>query len=258
MSTNLFQNTALIQSFKKIKKDFIHIVFLDFIYYIILLFVGSFYIYKILPSFLHLLDVEDILQRSQSTEQFTAAVDAFTSQYIEFKVWTVVIAILLIANYALFKYLIWNKILGLQEKRKTQIKNIITFAGLHVIIIIKVTLAIIFSYYFFTIDFFNIMFFLVIPLAILYKVNLVHPLFVKHKNITKTYRAFMDIGVKKCYVFIVPYFIMAVGLFLLIQYILPALLFLPTAAYVVVYVLSFAAYFSWTKYYMGEVIKKHE
>ena len=52
----------IIQSWKALDKSIIHIILLDFIYYSILLFVGSFYVYKVLPQALQLLDAASLLK----------------------------------------------------------------------------------------------------------------------------------------------------------------------------------------------------
>jgi hypothetical protein len=252
------KNTALMQSLKSVDKQFIHVVFLDFLYYLVLLFAGSFYIFRILPSFFHMLDVTELLQAGayQSTEEFFAGVDTLSLEYNTFLIATIGLIIILIANYCLFKYLIWNKILKKHEKRKPLALHIAKFAGINTLIFIKIILVLVFSWYVFTIDFFNIIFFFILPLAAVYKLNLIHPLYAMHKDIKKVYKAFIKIGIKQCYKFIIPYVIMAVGLYILISFILPLFIFLPSAGYFVVYVLSFAAYFSWTKYYLLAVIKK--
>ncbi len=243
---------------KHFQQEYFHLLFLDSVYYLIMLFTGSFYIYRILPQFLHILDVADLLRAGKyaTTDSLMTSIDAMTIQLANFKIWSVVILLILFANYSIFKYLIWNRIFKIQEKPKTLCKNIGIFAVLNMIIAMKIVLALILSYYFFTPEFFNIVFFMIVPLAAIYTINLLHPLFVKEKNILKAYRLFFVYGIQQFYRFIVPYTIMIICFIIVMQYVLPFFLFLPDFAYVLLYVAGFAAYFNLTKYYILAVVQK--
>lgn len=249
--------STFIQSWKALDRAVIHIILLDFIYYSILLFVGSFYVYKILPQALQLLDAASLFRDEifASTDAFVTSAGSMLDQWTAFKIYTVVIAILLFTNYVLFKYLIWLKIQKKHVPRKKFLTQLGQFALLNMTIIAGIILFLVGSYYSFVLDTFNIMFFFVAPALFIYTMNLAHPLFTKTENYTATWALFWNIGLKQCYKFIIPHLIMLAGTFA-VMWVVTLLLFLPSALYFVWYVLCFAAYFTWTKYYMYELIKK--
>ena len=250
---NIMQ-TAFINSFRA--KGFIHVVMLDFIYYAILLFLGSFYVYRILPSFLSIIDAVDILKNSalfSSSREFLVQADAMSANWLSFKVYTIIIAVVLFLNYCIFKYLLWKKIHQKQQVMKELIKSIGKFALLNIILFIVYSLLVLFSYFIFVSETFNIFLFFVMPIIIIYTQNLVHPLFVQTQSLTETAKQYFAVGIKKIYRFVMPYILMLAAL-LLVMYIVPLLLFLPPALYTLWYVLVFVIYFSWTKYYLHAII----
>jgi len=250
--------SAFMNSLNSINKKFIHIIFLDFLYYTILLFTGSFYIYRILPKAMQIMDVAELIEAGKafsSADELIMGMASFSAEWLSFKIWTAVIVVFLILNYVVFKYLIWNKIQDKHQKLKQAIKSMSYFALLNIIIIIIALLALVLSWYIFTLEFFNIMFFLVVPVLAIYSINLLHPLFVKSESIKISFAHFINIGIKKFYLFIIPYLIMIIGLYLVMR-ILPVFLFVPDALYFVLYVLVFSAYFSWCKYYIFAIIMR--
>lgn len=253
----LIANTAFISSFRAIKKSFIHVIFLDFLYYTIFLFVGSFYALRVLPWLFDAIEGAKILKETAfaTTAEFLAEGTAIQLQWSSFKLYTVSIFIILLLNYVFFKYLIWQKILEKKALFKKEIKNLGMFVLLNAGIILSAVLILVACYYLFVLDVFNIFFFFVVPLTALYTVTITHPLFVESLSFQKTAQQFFVVGIKNVYQWIIPFIIMAAGVYLVMQ-IVPILLFLPDAVYFVWYVLCFAAYFSWSKYYIHEVIKK--
>ncbi len=252
------QNTAFVQSWKTLDRQFIHVLFLDFIYYLILLFVGSFYAYKILPAFFDLLDTAKLIQKAQtftSQEQLIATVQTMGDQLTEFKIYSVVIALVLFLNYVVFKYLVWKKIQKKQQSLKELFLSLGNFAVLNICAFAFFILLLVASWYLFVLETFNIIFFFVMPLIVFYTMALLHPLFVMTQSVQKTVSAFVEIGIKKVHCFIFPCIIMILGAFVVME-IVPFLLFLPVAVYFLWYVLCFAAYFCWTKYYVYACIIK--
>lgn len=256
---NVIANTALVNSFRAIKKSFIHVIFLDFLYYTIFLFVGSFYVLRILPWLFDAIEGAKILKETAfaSTAEFLAEGTAIQLQWSSFKIYTISIFIILLVNYVFFKYLIWQKILEKKEPFKKEAKNLGMFALLNAGIALTAILILVACYYLFVLEVFNIFFFFVVPLLTLYTVTLAHPLFVESLSFQKTAVQFFVIGAKNCYRWIIPFIIMLLGVYLVMQ-IVPILLFLPDALYFVWYVLCFAAYFSWSKLYIKEIIRKIE
>ncbi|MBI5001988.1 hypothetical protein HZC31_01235 [Candidatus Woesearchaeota archaeon] len=248
---------AIIQSWKALDKSIIHIILLDFIYYSILLFVGSFYVYKVLPQALQLLDAASLLRDEifASTNDFVTQAGSMLDQWTEFKVYTIVIGLLLFANYVIFKHFIWLKIQKKHQEHKKLLTQLGQFALLNLTIIVGIVLFLVGSYYAFVLDTFNIMFFFVAPLLFIYTMNLAHPLFTMTEKYTETWRLFWEVGIKQCYKFIIPHLIMLAGT-VAMMWVVTLLLILPSALYFVWYVLCFAAYFTWTKQYIWAVIKK--
>ncbi len=234
-------------------------VILDFVYYIIFLFVGSFYVYRVLPQFLNILNASDLLTTAgyTSAEQFMKIVDTMSTDWTSFKIYTVIIALLLFFNYCIFKYLIWKKVQQREQTIKQLVKSIALFAVLNISILLFFTALTFFCYYIFVLESFNIFLFFVLPVLMIYAVNLLHPLFVQTQSFKQTLKAFFEKGIKKIYVFIIPYLLMTIGL-IAVMYIVPLLLFLPAAVYTVWYVLVFVMYFTWTKYYIFACINTPE
>ncbi len=246
--------TAFIKSFRA--KGFIHVVMLDFIYYAILLFLGSFYVYRILPLFLSILDAVDLLKNGalfSSTQELLMQADAMSASWLSFEIYTIIIGIALFLNYCIFKYLIWKKISQKQQSLKDLLKSIGKFALLNIILLIIYAILVFFSYYIFVLETFNIFLFFVLPAVVIYTQNITHPLFVQAQSLNETAKQYFAVGIKKIYCFIMPYLLMLAAL-VLVMYIVPLLLFLPPALYTLWYVLVFAVYFSWTKYYLYVLI----
>ncbi|MEK6867767.1 MAG: hypothetical protein AABX98_03000, partial [Nanoarchaeota archaeon] len=160
-------------------------------------------------------------------------------------------------NYVFFKYFIWQKILEKKVPFKKEIKNLGLFALLNTVIALLAVLILVACYYLFVLEVFNIFFFFVVPLLTLYTITLTHPLFVESLSFQKTAQRFFVVGIKNIYRWIIPFIIITAGAYLVMQ-IVPILLFVPDAIYFVWYVLCFAAYFSWSKLYVKEVIGKIE
>ncbi len=254
----VIQKSALFRSFQAINRQFIHVLFLDFLYYIVLLFVGFFYVYKILPSFLHMLDVVELLKAGQafsSVEELISGIGAIQTQWTSFQIWSGIIFLVLFLNYCIFKYLIWKKIQKKHMGIKQDAKNVGAFAILTVSVLLGAILALLMSWYTFVLQYFNLMFFFIVPFAAIYSINLLHPLYIQQQSLKKTYAQFWNIGIKKCYTFLIPYFLILLGLVLVVK-ILPVFLFLPNTLYFLVYVLAFAVYFSWIKLYFYALLQK--
>lgn len=250
---------AFVESWKALDRSIIHIIFLDFIYYSILLFVGSFYVYKVLPQFLQLLDAASLLREEifASTDAFVTQAGTMLDQWTEFKIYTVVIALILFTNYTIFKYLIWLKIQKKHHPHKQLLKQLGQFALLNFTIIASIILFLVISYYLFVLETFNVMFFFVAPLLFIYLMNLTHPLFIMSEKYTVTWKLFWEMGIKQFYKFIIPHFVMLAGTVAMMWFV-TLLLFLPSALYFIWYVLCFVAYFTWTKYYIWKIIQKAE
>jgi hypothetical protein len=205
-----------------------------------------------------MLDVVELLKQGQafsSVEKLISGIGAIQTQWISFQLWTIVFFLLLLLNYCIFKYWIWKKIQKKQAKLKQDAKSISAFAVLTASVLVGAILALLLSWYTFVLKFFNLMFFFVVPFATIYTINLLHPLYVQQQSLKKTYAEFWNIGIKKCYLFLIPYLLMLLGLVLVVK-ILPLFLFLPDTLYFLVYVLAFAAYFSWAKYYIFALLQK--
>ena len=250
-------NTALLSSFRAIKKSFMHVIFLDFLYYVIFLFVGSFYVLRVLPWLFDAIEGAKILKETAfaSTAEFLAKGTAIHLQWSSFKIYTISIFIILLLNYVFFKYFIWKKILEKKAPFKKELKDLGMFTLLNAGIVLAVVLILVGAYYLFVLDVFNIFFFFIVPLTALYTITLTHPLFVESLSFQKTAQQFFVVGIKNIYRWIIPFIIMTAGAYLVMQ-VVPILLFVPDAVYFVWYILCFAAYFSWCKLYVHEVIKK--
>lgn len=253
----LIANTAFISSFRAIKKSFIHIVFLDFLYYTIFLFIGSFYVFRVLPWLFDAIEGAKILKETAfaTTAEFLAEGTAIQLQWSSFKLYTIGVFIILLLNYVFFKYIIWQKILEKKTAFKKEVKHLGMFALLNGAIALSAVLILVACYYLFVLEIFNIFFFFVVPLTTLYVVTITHPLFVESVSFQKTAQQFFVVGIKNVYRWIISFIIMTAGVYLVMR-IVPILLFVPDALYFVWYVLCFAVYFSWSKYYIHEVIKK--
>ncbi len=253
----LLTHSAFINSFRSLNKKFIHIIFLDFLYYTIFLFLGSFYVLRVLPWLFDAIEGAKILKQTvfTTTAEFIASGTAIQLQWSSFKIYTIIIFLILLLNYVFFKYLIWQKILERKESLKIMAKHIALFAFLNAFLAFFAIIILVICYYIFVLEIFNIFFFFIVPALTLYTLCIIHPLFMQSKNIQKTAVQFFDVGIKHFYCWLVPCIIIIFGAYLVME-IVPILLFLPDAVYFVWYVLCFAVYFSWSKYYILEVIKK--
>jgi hypothetical protein len=249
------RETAFIKSFRA--KSFVPAFILDFVYYLILLCAGSFYVYRILPEFLNTLDAVEILQNNSfaSAAEFIAEIETTTQTWTSFKIYTVIFAVLLFANYCIFKYLVCKKIQVREQQLNEIVKSIGIFAVLNIIALLFYVSLTITAYYILVLEYFNIFLFVVLPIIIIYTQNLIHPLFVESRSLRETIKAYYIIGVKNVHVFIIPYCIMTAGL-IFVMYLVSLLVFLPAAVYTAVYVMAFTAYLLWCKYYIFTVKQK--
>lgn len=260
----MINKTAFLMSFKSLNKQFIHVVIFDFIYYTIFSFVSLFWVYRILPTFLQIIKAADFLDGSEfvSLDEFVGSIETVSLQLTEVKIYTIVCILILFLNYSFFKYLIWQKIQNknkltdkVNKVLKNIAKNLALFALLNIIIFIFFIAVLVISYYIFSLETFNILFFFVVPVILIYTINLLHPLFVVSGSLKQMLIDFFTIGIKNIHKFIIPYTIMMIGVVVVMQ-IVPFLLFLPQTVYFVWYVLAFASYLSWTKYYLYALILK--
>lgn len=253
-------NTAFISSFKSLDKNFMHVLFLDYLYYLILFLVGSFYWYKILPLFGSVLDSAKLLQSAQtfsSSQDFLTTVQGIGTEWSAFKWYSAVVFVVLFVNYVLFKYLVWMKIQKKQESFASFCKHISLFALINLSVILFYILVLIASWYLFVLETFNILFFFVVPVLLLFTLNILHPLFILKHQFVSTFSSFWNFGVKRFYVWILPHLLMAFLVYFVMWFV-SVFDFFPDVLYFFWYVFCFAAYFCWAKYYIYEVFKKIE
>ncbi len=250
--------TAFVQSFTSLDKQFVHVLFLDYLYYIILLLVGSFYWYRILPLFGSVLDSAKLLQSAQtfsSTQDFLSTVQGIGTQWNTFKWYSLGIFLILFVNYVIFKYLVWMKIQKKQESFVSSSKHIGAFALLNISVILFYVLILVASWYLFVLETFNILFFFVVPLLLVFTMNILHPLFVQQEKFQKTLYSFWNVGIKKCYHWIIPHILLGIGAYFMMWFV-SLFTFFPDVLYFFWYVLCFSAYFCWAKYYIYALLKK--
>ncbi|MBI5072384.1 hypothetical protein HZA99_01050 [Candidatus Woesearchaeota archaeon] len=250
--------TAFVNSWKSLGKQFVHVLFLDYLYYIILLLVGSFYWYRILPLFGAVLDSAKLLQSSQtfsSTQEFLTTVQGIGTQWSAFKWYSLGVFLVLFVNYLIFKYLVWMKIQRKQESFASFWKHLGFFALLNLIVILFYILVLAASWYMFVLETFNILFFFVVPLLLLFTMNVLHPAFMLQQNFVSSFSLFWNYGIKKFYLWIIPHLFMLAGAYFIMWFV-SLFTFIPNIFYFFFYVLFFAAYFCWAKYYIYAVLKK--
>lgn len=269
-----FMDSTFLASWKALDKRCIHVIFLDFLYYTILLFAGSFWVYKVLPTFLQLTKAAELLKgvggEFFSVESFTEEIESLGMQWNEVLLYTTLIALLLFANYCLFKYLIWLKIQGKHQKGKQLLKSLCYFALLNGAVLLLDVAVLFVSYNIFVLETFNVLFYFVIPLIAIYSLNLLHLLFAMTQSLKQTVQEYGRIGIRHVHLFIIPYLIMLLGVFIMIFFQKLPLTVIEygqmtgvydqsvslQALYFTWYCLLIAAYFTWTKYYLWELIKK--
>lgn len=250
--------TAFVSSWKSLDKQFVHVLFFDYVYYLILLLVGSFYWYRILPLFGAVLDSAKLLQSAQtfsSTQEFLTTVQGIGTQWNAFKWYSLAVFLVLFVNYIIFKYLIWKKIQKKQESFASFWKHLSLFALLNLVVVLFYALVLIASWYLFVLETFNILFFFVVPLLLLFSMNVLHPTFMLQQSFTATLSLFWNFGIKKIHCWIIPHLIMGFGAYFMMWFV-SLFGFIPNVIYFFLYVLCFALYFCWAKYYIYAVLKK--
>ncbi len=254
----LLSNTAFIHSWKSLDKQFVHVLLFDHVYSLFLLIIGSFFWYRVLPWFGSVLDSAKGLQSAQafsSTQDFLSTVQGIGTQWSMFKWYSLGAFALIFVDYVLFKYLVWRTLQKKQESFSQFSKHLGLFAVVNLAVVLFYVLVLVASWYMFVLETFNIMFFFVVPLLLLFTMNLVHPIFVQKPQLSVCFSSFWNIGLKNFHRWIIPHLLLLLGALLIMEFV-QLFLFLPDVVYFFWYVLCFAAYFCWAKYYIFAVLEK--
>ena len=254
----LLSNTAFFHSWKSLDKKFVHVLFFDYLYSIFFLIIGSFFWYRVLPLFGSVLDSAKGLQSAQafsSTQAFLSTVQGIGTQWSMFKWYSLGVFALIFVDYVLFKYLVWRTLQKKQESLSQFFTHLGFFAVVNLLVVLFYVLILVASWYLFVLETFNIMFFFVVPLLFLFTMNIMHPIFVQKPQLSLCFSCFWNIGIKNIHKWIIPHLLLLSGAYLIMLFV-ALFTFLPDALYFFWYVLCFAAYFCWAKYYIFAVLQK--
>ncbi len=246
------KNTLIYKSFQSISHRFIHLSFLDFLYYLTFALAGSFYVYRVLPKLSILQSAQPLLEQVDSWREegvFQELTDIERS-VAEFKIYTALVLGIIFLSYIIIKWLIST----LMQDKKLEKVQFVKFTILNLIFISGFITLTAVVYSLFQEAIFAILFvFLLVPLSI-YLVNNLHPIFVKDKTIFNSYiKAFSTF--KKIHYFILPYLIIFT-IFILIYIVLSFLNFIPDTLFLLIFLLIFACYITWAKVYLLSILKK--
>ncbi|MBI5392521.1 hypothetical protein HZA96_01505 [Candidatus Woesearchaeota archaeon] len=248
-------DSAFIQSFKQ-RKDFIFYVFLDIIYYVLLLGIIAFVGRVVYPKLVYLRGVKEMLNGMQKSSfyELQATFTYIRETYYGFFIYAAIVIICLFLLYTFLKSYFWYKVRGESYTLKTLLKfsflNIVMLCLFVLVgyIIIKVinqqnqvtTLL------------------LILYPAALYSINLLHLLLAIHKSLRKTAKAFFSLGIVKFYKFIIPYLFMIAILIILLYFMILLQFFLPDYVYYIIYLILFVVFTTWCKLYLLKIIERNQ
>jgi hypothetical protein len=246
------KNTLLYKSFQSLGHRFIHLTFLDFLYYLTFALVGSFYFYRVLPKLSILQSAQPLLEQVDSWREegvFQELTDIERS-VAEFKIYTALVLGIIFLSYIIIKWVIST----LMQDKKLQKVQFVKFTILNLIFASGFITLTAILYSLFQEAMFAILFvFIMVPLTI-YLVNNLHPIFVNNKNIFQSYiKAFSTF--KKIHYFIIPYIVIFI-IFIAIYILLSFLNFIPDTLFLLIFLLIFACYITWAKVYLLSILKK--
>ena len=246
------KNTLIYKSFQNLSQRFIHLSFLDFLYYLTFALAGSFYFYRVLPKLSILQSAQPLLEQVDSWREegvFQELTDIERS-VAEFKIYTVLVIAIIFISYIIIKWLIST----LMQDKKLQKMQFVKFTILNLIFASGFITLTAVLYSLFQEAMFAILFvFILVPLTI-YLVNNLHPIFVKDKTIFTSYiKAFSTL--KKIHYFILPYLIIFT-IFIAIYILLSFLNFIPDTLFLLIFLLIFACYITWAKVYLLSILKR--
>ena len=256
---SVLKNTAFFKSFKRLDGPFLFSVVLDFIYYVLFLLGGSFFLFRVYPRIFQLRDALNEVDN-------VAALESMGSLLTDFQMYTLLVFVFLILNYVFFKWLIWKvllkeKVLGVKGSVWSRVKpallQLSTFFVVVLLLGALLVLVSVVSYFLFKEKAFGYLFFLVYLPFFSYLILFTHLLAVHTRSIKKTGELFVRLVIGKLHRLAFPFILMMFLGFVWIGFI-QKLLFLPANAYVVLYTVLISAFFTWCKVYALELVEKVE
>jgi hypothetical protein len=248
--TMQFKNSAFINSFKQ-GKDFVFYVFLDIIYYVLLLGIIVFIGRVVYPKLVFLRGVKELINNMQSASfyEVQATFTYIRETYYGFFIYAAIVIIALFLLYTFLKSYFWYKV----RNENYTLKALLKFSLLNLIIL---CLFILIGYMIIKVinqqNQITALLLILYP-AVVYSINLLHPLLAMHKSLRKTAKCFLSIGVARFYKFIIPYILMIIILIILLRFMLLLQLFLPDYIYYVIYLILFALFTTWCKLYLYKI-----
>ncbi len=235
-------------------KKYLYSAIFDLLYYSILVFLVSFYLYRVLPKLQIMQQAAPLIQEVATatiSPEIMQQISDIESAMFQFKFYSVIIIIALFLNYCFFKYLVWRFLLN----KKLAAKSFGKFCVLNIIISLIFIATIFITYFVSKTNIFPvILIFIILPLTIHF-INIFHPVFNIKENLVKTFKTSLEKSVLKFFHFIIPYIIMLAILFIIMQ-IMAIPTFLPDKVYTLLYGFIIVLYITWTKVYILEILKK--
>ncbi|MFH1440346.1 MAG: hypothetical protein ABIG89_07280 [Candidatus Woesearchaeota archaeon] len=261
---NFIKNTSFVQSFDcdtEKFKSYLFTVMYDLIYYLVFGIILISFVRFVLPKAAFLFKAKNFVEGMQHLPFETVGVMAqeIKSSIYVFCFFAFVVLLLLLANFSLFKGLIWAKIFGKGYDYKTFLKLLLVNFAIALFFVIM---------FFFTAIYvkdenqtiFALLFMLPLTVHLSHTGNAVFVLMGKDKlkssyNLGSSFSRFLRVAFAKIYLFIIPYIILLFILFIIINLVI-LIKFLPPKVYYFIYLLVFVCYANWGKHYLGLVVKK--
>ncbi len=241
---SFLKKTAFVQSFVYEKKHG-YVMLFDYVYYLLMIFLGSFYMYRVLPRLYEVqMQAPQIQQLSLTTvnPELMAQISQLESTFFAFKLYTILVTLGLVLSYCFFKYLVWSFILN----RKLTPKQFGKFILLNAITTALVLLIATLLYTFIKDEIIPVFMFMTF-LWWIYLIVASHPLFVASESLKTALRETHRFRTVRTLV--LPLTAMTI-MGLLIFNLLPLLLFLPDIIHLFVILFIIVMYTTWAKNYI--------
>ena len=247
-----WKNTYItfLNSFKKLDKRVIYIVFCDFLF-LLLLIAGLFLWNANISKKIAEIPV-DLLQdpESLSPEMAEQTLSLLKAPLISVMIATIILLTFIFLIWTFFKGIIWNLVLkkkfGLKYYYKFILLNLFWFAlwlipAFLIIISLKRKPSAIFL--------------LLVLIFLIYFTNILYILFTKRNLIKEALKNTFKLGFNKIHFFLLPYILMLVTM-LIISLILWPTHFLPERIYTSISTLALVFYLAWLRFYLADVVSE--
>lgn len=261
----VFQQTAFVKAISNLNGSYFFAVVLDFIYYLLFLLVGSFFMFRVYPK---VMQIQQAITAVQSQEGLAA----LSTLFGEFKAYSLLVVVFIILNYIILKWLIWKVLLNekifsegeertvqtektLQRKIKILFKDLTRFAGVTLLVLIFVAIFLLLGFLIAKQETFGYLVTLFYLPLLIYLLLFAHPLAVQKKSFKEACKATFKVTIANVHRLFFPYLLMVI-LFFIWLYVLQLFLFLPIQMYLVLYLVGLSLFFNACKVYAKELIEK--